>query len=147
MNSDADTPAISPEPSFKQATIAKAIATYAAATIATAAPCWRYVVLRYLHCSKFNSPGSGCKVNRNSWYNQAYLSRLQWFGNSNAESAAKLQRGYAIYLRSNGTRFRQAILHMSPGCSVPTLGNLPAKLHWVKTPIKILLTGLFGGNS
>lgn len=40
--SDADTTAISPEPSFKQATIAakaKAIATYAAATIATATPC------------------------------------------------------------------------------------------------------------
>ena len=39
MKSDADMTAISPEPSFKQATKAKAIATYAAATIATAAPC------------------------------------------------------------------------------------------------------------
>ena len=39
MKSDADTTTISSEPSFKQATKAKAIATYAAATIATAAPC------------------------------------------------------------------------------------------------------------
>ena len=39
MKSDADTPAISPEPSLKQAAKAKAIATYAATTIATAAPC------------------------------------------------------------------------------------------------------------
>ena len=41
MKSDADTTEISSEPSFKQASIAakaKAIATYAAATIATAAP-------------------------------------------------------------------------------------------------------------
>ena len=38
MKSDADTTAISPEPSFKQAAESKAIATYAAATIATAAP-------------------------------------------------------------------------------------------------------------
>ena len=39
MKSDADTTAISSEPSFKQAAKAEAIATYAAATIATAAPC------------------------------------------------------------------------------------------------------------
>ena len=39
MKSDADTTTISPEPSFKQAAKAKTIATYAAATIATAAPC------------------------------------------------------------------------------------------------------------
>lgn len=38
MKSDADTTKISPEPSFKQAAKAEAIATYAAATIATAAP-------------------------------------------------------------------------------------------------------------
>ena len=39
MKSDADTTEISPGPSFKQAAKAKAIETYAAATIATAAPC------------------------------------------------------------------------------------------------------------
>lgn len=69
MKSDADTTAISPEPSFKQAATAakaKAIATNAAAIIATAAPYRRYVVLRYLHCSKFHLPESGCKVNLNS---------------------------------------------------------------------------------
>ena len=41
MKSDADTTAISPEPSFKQAAIAAkaiAIATYAAATIVAVAP-------------------------------------------------------------------------------------------------------------
>ncbi|MBD5194849.1 MAG: hypothetical protein HDS71_08110 [Bacteroidales bacterium] len=39
MESDADTTAISPEPSFTQATKAEAIASYATAEIATAAPC------------------------------------------------------------------------------------------------------------
>lgn len=38
MKSNADTTTISPEPSFKQAAKAEAIVTYAAATIATAAP-------------------------------------------------------------------------------------------------------------
>ena len=39
MKSDADTTAISPEPSFTQATKAEAIASYATAEIAMAVPC------------------------------------------------------------------------------------------------------------
>ncbi len=42
------------------------------------------------------------------------------------KSAAKLQQGYAVYLRSNGTRSRRAIFHVTPGGSVPTLEDLSA---------------------
>ena len=60
--SDSGATTISPEPSFKQAAKAEAIATYAEAAIATAAPDRRYVELRYLHFLENIALESECKV-------------------------------------------------------------------------------------
>ena len=49
---------------------------------------------------------------------------------------AEIHENY--WLRNNGTRARQAIFHVAPGGSVPTLGNESANILRVGTPSMIL---------